>query len=201
PVRAGHGHDGRAGPVHRPGHGRCAREVLGHRRAHRGRRRHHGQGSRGDDGRRARDRCRDRTAAGGTLMGDAASPAPRYDVVVVGGGLVGGSVAVGLARTGLRVALVETAPPVPGTATWDERCIAINQASYRILRELGVWAELSRLAAPITSTHISEQGRFGVARFTAADAGLDALGYNVPIRRIGEVLWSAAARQPDRKST
>ncbi len=113
----------------------------------------------------------------------------RFDVVIVGGGLVGASVALGLADTPLRVALIEPAPPAAAPATWDERCIALNEASHRILRALGVWPELARTAAPILSTHISEQQRFGVARFSAQEAGLEALGYNIPIRRIGEALW------------
>lgn len=111
------------------------------------------------------------------------------DVAVVGGGLVGASVALGLANSRLRVVLIESAPPPGGAASWDERCIAINLASQRILEDLGVWSTLRRAAAPITSTHISEQGRFGVARFDAVDAGVDALGYNVPMRRLGETLW------------
>lgn len=112
-----------------------------------------------------------------------------FDVAVVGGGLVGASVALGLAPSRLRVALIESAPPPGGDASWDERCIAINLASQRILDGLGVWGALARAAAPITSTHISEQGRFGVARFEASEAGVDALGYNVPMRRLGEILW------------
>ncbi|SFF37672.1 2-octaprenyl-6-methoxyphenol hydroxylase [Fontimonas thermophila] len=111
------------------------------------------------------------------------------DVAIVGGGLIGASVALGLARSPLSVALIEPAPPRPTPPSWDERCIAINHVSHRILDALGVWPELSRAAAPILSTHISEQGRFGVARFSADEAGLEALGYNVPIHRIGELLW------------
>ena len=125
----------------------------------------------------------------GTGLSPHASGTEAFDVVVVGGGLVGASVALGLADTALSVALVEPAPPRPAQASWDERCIAVNHVSYRILHSLGVWPELARSAAPIQSTHISEQGRFGVARFSAQEAGLDALGYNVPIRRIGEALW------------
>lgn len=111
------------------------------------------------------------------------------DLAIVGGGLVGASLAVGLGRLGLRVVLVETAEPPAGESRWDERCIAVNDASVRILDTLGVWSTLAPLAAPITSTHISEQGRFGVARFGAAEAGLESLGYNVPIRAIGRSLW------------
>jgi 2-octaprenyl-6-methoxyphenol hydroxylase len=111
-----------------------------------------------------------------------------FDVAIVGGGLVGASLAVGLSGR-QRVALIEAAPPPAGEARWDERCIAVNHASVRILESLGVWADLRAEAAPITSTHISEQGRFGVARFAAAEAGLDALGYNLPIRALGSALW------------
>lgn len=114
------------------------------------------------------------------------------DIAIVGGGLVGASVALGLADTALSVALIEAVPPVSRPASWDERCIAINHASHRILQDLGVWPEIGRAAAPILSTHISEQGRFGVARFAAQDAGVDALGHNVALRALGEALWQRA---------
>lgn len=116
------------------------------------------------------------------------------DVAIVGGGLVGASVALGLAGSPLRIALIEPTPPTPAPAQWDERCIAINHASVRILQSLGVWSLLASQAAPILSTHVSERGRFGVARFAATDCGLDALGYNVPVRQLGEVLWQRAAQ-------
>ncbi len=111
------------------------------------------------------------------------------DVAIVGGGLVGASLAVALADSGRRVKLIETAA-FPDTApSWDERCIALTDSSYRIFTSLGIWPALATAAAPIRATHISERGRFGVARFTAAEAGLDALGYNVPLRAIGQALW------------
>jgi 2-octaprenyl-6-methoxyphenol hydroxylase len=112
-----------------------------------------------------------------------------FDVCIVGGGLVGASLAVALAPLHLRVALIESAAPPQTAASWDERCIAINDGSHRIFDAMGVWPALLGQAEPITSTHISERGRFGVARFTAAEAGLPALGYNIPLRHIGQVLW------------
>ncbi|NGY04609.1 2-octaprenyl-6-methoxyphenyl hydroxylase [Solimonas terrae] len=113
-----------------------------------------------------------------------------FDVAIVGGGLVGASLAAGLAPSGLRVALIEAAAPPASTPGWDERCIAINHASRQIFAALGVWDALAPEAATIVSTHISEQGRFGVARFSAAEAGLEALGYNLPLRAIGQTLWA-----------
>lgn len=119
------------------------------------------------------------------------------DVAIVGGGLVGASLAVGLAGTPLRLALIEAAAPPPGAARWDERCIALNHASSAIFERLGVWEMLAPLAAPIRSTHISEQGRFGVARFTAAEAGLETLGHNVPVRALGQILLDRARSLPN----
>jgi 2-octaprenyl-6-methoxyphenol hydroxylase len=121
----------------------------------------------------------------------------QHDIVIVGGGLVGASLAVALAPSGRRVALVEAAPP-PKSApalrqgsgqAWDEREIALNVVSRRIYAGLGVWDRLRPEATPILATHISERGRFGVARFTAEEAGEEALGWNVPVRALGAVLW------------
>lgn len=112
------------------------------------------------------------------------------DVAIVGGGLVGASLAAGLAASGRRVALIEAAAPPTSAPSWDERCIAINHASQQIFAALEVWDTLAPEAATIVSTHISEQGRFGVARFTADEAGLDALGYNLPLRALGQALWA-----------
>lgn len=115
------------------------------------------------------------------------------DVAIVGGGLVGTSLAVALARTQLKLALIDAAPPPANTgASWDERCIALNDGSRRIFEGLGLWDALSAQAQPILSTHISERGRFGVARFTAAEAGLAALGHNTPLRAVGGSLLAAA---------
>ncbi len=120
-----------------------------------------------------------------------------FDVAIVGGGLVGASLAVRLAGTALRVALIEAATPPASAPNWDERCIALNDASHRILSSLGVWPALAADAEAITATHISEKGRFGSTRFTADEAGLAALGYNVPLRAIGAALSQAMAKAPD----
>ncbi len=120
--------------------------------------------------------------------------AERVDIAIIGGGLVGASLAVALAPLKLRVLLIESQTPPASKPSWDERCIALNAASQRIVEGLGLWTALSAEAEPIRSTHISERGRFGVARFTAEEAGLPALGYNVPLRAIGATF---AAPLPD----
>jgi 2-octaprenyl-6-methoxyphenol hydroxylase len=119
-----------------------------------------------------------------------------YDVVIVGGGLVGASLAVALAPSGRRVALLESTAPPKLPPGWDERCIALNVASRRIYEQLGLWPALRAEAEPIASTHISERGRFGVTRFTAAEAGEEALGWNVPVRALGAALWERLPQLP-----
>jgi 2-octaprenyl-6-methoxyphenol hydroxylase len=119
-----------------------------------------------------------------------------YDLAIVGGGLVGASLAVALADSPLRVALIEAAAPPASPPQWDERCIALNDASRRIFGAYGIWEALRPEAAPITATHISERGRFGTARFSAAEAGLEALGYNLPLRAIGAALLARMSRLP-----
>lgn len=118
------------------------------------------------------------------------------DIAIVGGGLVGASLALALREAPVRIVLIEASPPPETRRTWDERCIALNAASQRIFAALGVWDELSGLAEPIVSTHISERGRFGVARFTAPEAGLPALGYNIPVAALAAVLWRRAQTVP-----
>jgi 2-octaprenyl-6-methoxyphenol hydroxylase len=113
---------------------------------------------------------------------------PIFDVAIVGGGLAGASLAVALAPSGRRIALIEAAPFPAVEPAWDERTIAINAASQRIFAGLGVWEAMRPDAAPILATHISERGRFGVARFSAEEAGVEALGWNLPVRAIHEAL-------------
>jgi 2-octaprenyl-6-methoxyphenol hydroxylase len=127
----------------------------------------------------------------------AASPraAPReFDVAIVGGGLVGASLALGLAGTGVRALLIESvAPDSAAQPSFDERTTALGNASRRIFQGLGVWDDISRDAAAIRAIHVSDAGRFGFARLKAADHGIDAFGYVVPNRVIGTALWRRLA--------
>ncbi|QHS10124.1 FAD-dependent oxidoreductase [Sinimarinibacterium sp. NLF-5-8] len=114
------------------------------------------------------------------------------DIAIVGGGLIGASIALELADSGYSTLMLEAFVPPPAPATWDERCIAVNAASQQVLQRLGLWPTLAPLTQAITRTHIGEQGRFGVARFDARDSGHAALGYNIPIRALGEHTLAAA---------
>ena len=114
-----------------------------------------------------------------------------FDIVIVGGGMVGASLGVALAPLGLKVALVEAVPHDAATQpSFDERTTALSNGSRRILQTLGAWPEVSSAATPIRKIHVSDQGRFGFARIDAAEQGLEAMGYVVPNRALGFALWS-----------
>ncbi|MBV8909585.1 MAG: FAD-dependent monooxygenase, partial [Gammaproteobacteria bacterium] len=120
------------------------------------------------------------------------------DVAIVGGGMVGASLALALAGSGRSVLIVESVP-FGGTAqpSFDERTTALGNASRRIFSSLGLWKSLAAEAAAITAIHVSDAGRFGFSRLSAAEQGIDAFGFVVPNRRIGAALWERLNSAPD----
>lgn len=121
-----------------------------------------------------------------------------FDVAIVGGGMVGSSFALALRATKLRVLLVEGVPADSAAQpSFDERTTALGNGSRQIFESLGVWSAMSAEAAPIRSIHVSDAGRFGVARLDAKEQGVAAFGYVVPNRVIGRVLWQALRDAPN----
>lgn len=115
-----------------------------------------------------------------------------FDIAIVGGGMVGASLAVALAGSGLRIAVIEAVRFDAATQpSFDERTTALSNASRRVFETLNVWPGIAADAAPIRKIHVSDQGRFGFARIDAAQQGLDALGYVVANRSLGAALWSS----------
>ena len=112
-----------------------------------------------------------------------------YDIVIIGGGMVGASLAVALADTSYRIAVVE---PVQANAelqpSYDDRGIALSLSSKRVFEGLGLWPRLAGEANPIKHIHVSDRGHFGKVRMDAQQLGLDALGYVVVARELGSVL-------------
>ncbi|HSR65086.1 MAG TPA: 2-octaprenyl-6-methoxyphenyl hydroxylase [Xanthomonadaceae bacterium] len=119
--------------------------------------------------------------------------AARHDVVIVGGGLVGASLAIALDRIGVDVALVEATPAGALPAVFDERNLSFAEATVNALGALGVMAKLRAPAAPIRRIHVSRAGDFGRARFEAADYGREAFGQVVVARDFGEALEARLA--------
>lgn len=115
----------------------------------------------------------------------------RYDVAIVGGGMVGATLGVALAPLGLRIALIEAVPHnAAAQPSFDERTTALSNGSRRILETLQVWDAVAAAATPIRKIHVSDQGRFGFARIDAEEQSLAALGYVLPNRVLGAALWA-----------
>ncbi|MBI3778963.1 MAG: 2-octaprenyl-6-methoxyphenyl hydroxylase [Gammaproteobacteria bacterium] len=112
-----------------------------------------------------------------------------FDILIIGGGLVGASLACALRESGLRLGVIEAVPLAASSQPgYDDRTLALAYGSKRIFETMRVWEGIAPEATPIERIHISDRGHFGAARLTAAEAGLPALGYVVPSRALGAAL-------------
>ena len=110
------------------------------------------------------------------------------DIAIVGGGLVGSSLACALERAGLSVALIEAAetPEIP--PGFDQRKLALAQRSIDALDRLGVLAHLKAVPTPIRRIHVSRVGDFGRTMLDAAEFGHPAFGAVVLAQDLGLAL-------------
>jgi 2-octaprenyl-6-methoxyphenol hydroxylase len=111
------------------------------------------------------------------------------EVLIVGAGPVGAVCALALQQQGVTARVLEAQP---ADARVDTRTLALSHGSRLILDRLGVWALLDG-ATPITRIHISQRGALGVARLSADEAGVPALGYVLPYASLTAALKRALA--------
>jgi 2-polyprenyl-6-methoxyphenol 4-hydroxylase len=114
-----------------------------------------------------------------------------FDVIIVGGGMVGASMACALAGSDLKIAVVEAFPAdAKASPSFDERTVALTYSSRQIFAGLGLWDEIAATgeAWPILDIEVSDRGHIGACRLSHRDVGTPALGYVVPTRIAGRVL-------------
>ena len=115
-----------------------------------------------------------------------------YDIVIAGGGMIGTSLALALAPLGLRVAIVEAVErKADEQPSFDERSTALSRSTQRMFEAMELWPAIVTAATPIRNIHVSDRGRFGFSRISAEEQGVEALGYVVINRVLGQVLQRA----------
>ncbi|WP_438951697.1 2-octaprenyl-6-methoxyphenyl hydroxylase [Porticoccus sp.] len=134
-------------------------------------------------------------------MTGSAAPESAVDIAIVGGGMVGASLALLLShlKVNWRIRVIESFP-LPGADIlppgFDERSTALSHSSREIFELLGLWQALQPGITEIRQVHVSDRGHFGMTRLTAAEQHLPALGYVVENRQLGAVLMSALQQAP-----
>ena len=112
-----------------------------------------------------------------------------FDVVIVGAGLVGASLARALRGSGLAIALVEPSIPARPEKSWDTRVYALSPSSKSFLESLGAWTELDAgRVTPVYSMHVCGDDGRSRLDFSAYEAGVDALSWIVESGRLQQAL-------------
>jgi 2-octaprenyl-6-methoxyphenol hydroxylase len=115
-----------------------------------------------------------------------------YDVIIVGGGMIGASLALALSPLPLSIAVIEAVPHhSQQQPSFDDRSIALSFGSAQVLEALGIGSRLLTQAAAIEHIHVSDKGHWGLCRLHASEQGVKALGYVIENRVAGDVFYQA----------
>jgi 2-octaprenyl-3-methyl-6-methoxy-1,4-benzoquinol hydroxylase/2-octaprenylphenol hydroxylase len=118
----------------------------------------------------------------------------RFDIVVVGAGMVGAAATSLLARSGFSVAVVEQAEPAPFDASRPVglRVSAISPGSADILAEAGAWRQIERQRhSAYRRMRVEDRDEYSVLEFNAAEFGLEHLGTIVENDLVQWSLWQS----------
>jgi 2-octaprenyl-6-methoxyphenol hydroxylase len=119
-------------------------------------------------------------------------PNTDYDIIIAGGGMIGTSLGLALAPLNLRIAVVEAiARGAAKQPSFDDRSTALSRSSQRMFAAMGLWPDIVAASTPIKSIHVSDKGRFGFSHINAEQQKVEALGYVVINRVLGQVLQDA----------
>jgi 2-octaprenylphenol hydroxylase len=119
-----------------------------------------------------------------------------YDVLIAGGGMVGGTLACALGDNGLKVGVIEPQAVIPAPAGHDLRVSAITLASQTVFENIGVWEGIrARRLAPVEAMRVWEDG--SVLNFDSADIGEPRLAWIIENSVMVAALAERLARLPD----
>ena len=119
-----------------------------------------------------------------------------HDLIIVGGGMVGASLALALKNSQLNVALIEAfSIKTDQQPSYDDRGIALSYGSQRIFETMGLWEQFAPHATAIADIHVSDRGHFGVTRLSAEQEKVPALGQVILARAMGQVLNQSMQQQ------
>lgn len=126
-----------------------------------------------------------------------------FDLIIIGGGLAGASLACALrdvtVSPPLKIAVVEAHELNTGAQpSYDDRTVALSWGSRCIFDSMGLWSLLEAGAEAINTIHISDRGHFGVTKLTSEQEGVEALGYVLENRVIGQQLYTAIKQSQDK---
>lgn len=128
----------------------------------------------------------------------------QQQVIIVGGGMVGLSLSLMLAKANIAVKLLEAVKypnyddqnAAPYHSSFDARNTALSRRSVQIYQKLGLWDALQQHATPILQVHITEQGSFGKARLIAEQEKVESFGQVIENAWLGRVLLTQVRQQP-----
>ncbi|MEC9415830.1 MAG: 2-octaprenyl-6-methoxyphenyl hydroxylase [Pseudomonadota bacterium] len=123
-----------------------------------------------------------------------------FDVIVAGGGMIGVSMALAISSFNLSIAVIEKVDRDEQIQpSFDDRSTALSRSSQNMFEAMGIWAQICETSTPIRSIHVSEQGRFGFSHICAEEQQVEALGYVVVNRVLGNVLMSEMEKKENVK--
>ena len=117
--------------------------------------------------------------------------AKQFDVVIIGGGLVGASCALSMAKTNpaLNIAVVEANQVTSDYhPSFDDRSIALAQQSVAYLQNLNLFDPTASYTAAIRQVNVSDRGHFGKAHINSDEFAKPSLGYVVEVNPFGRAL-------------
>ncbi|HEI9751022.1 FAD-dependent monooxygenase [Acinetobacter baumannii] len=128
----------------------------------------------------------------------------QQQVIIVGGGMVGLSLSLMLAKANIAVKLLEAVKypnyddqnVAPYHSSFDARNTALSRRSVQIYQKLGLWDALQQHATPILQVHITEQGSFGKARLITEQEKVESFGQVIENAWLGRVLLTQVRQQP-----